>query len=92
LEHFFLSHNPAVTNRGFISLAQAIDACGLPKLEKFRLTGLQGPGAALDISTIARAVINSCPDLYVIECDQIHRQAVMGLVEVAGRAAQITVR
>ena len=35
LEHFYLSHNHAVTNRGIIALAQAIDARGLPLLEHF---------------------------------------------------------
>lgn len=79
LEHFYLSHNHAVTNRGILALAQAMDARGLPLLEHFRLTGLEGAEAALGISTIAHTVIKACPDLQVIECDHAHQDMVRNI-------------
>jgi len=40
LKQLHISYNGAITDRGMIALARAIDACGLPKLEKLWVEGL----------------------------------------------------
>lgn len=90
------AENASLTDTGIIGLARAIDEHGLPRLKRFFCETLRADAVkVLGCSGIAHAVINRCPQLELIDLagsgigmdNGIRRDAVMGMLEAAGRAA-----
>ena len=90
------SDNYSLTEQGIISLARAIDARGLPRLEKFAMREL-GDVSGQGIGAIIYAVFKGCPQLQEIklvgsfEDTYTLRDLVGGMLEVAGRAGKVKV-
>lgn len=62
LRELDISDNYSLTEQGIISLARAIDARGLPRLEKFAMREL-GDVSGQGIGAIIYAVFKGCPQL-----------------------------
>ena len=96
LREFDISDNEDLTEHGIITLARAIGACGLPKLETFAMAKL-GKNAARGIGAIAHVVMKGCPRLEMIHLmntgpdNSNHRDVITGMLEGAGRAGKVKV-
>lgn len=74
-----LSSNGGVTNRGIISLAQAIDARGLSNLRALHLCGMlpaTDKETVLGITTLGHAITKGCPPLKDFTFDPAHRDMI----------------
>jgi hypothetical protein len=96
LEDLNISKNEAVTGKGIIVLARAINARGLPGLNEFYMQKLSTVTVA-GVSAITNALIKGCPRLTDINFpgsvsdDDTLRECIRGMLELAGRAGQVNV-
>lgn len=88
-----ISDNNALTQRGIITFARAIDARGLPMLATFSM----GEMTARGIGGIVVALIKGCPRLKEINLtgsgsdSDILSEVIDGMLEAAGRAGEVQV-
>jgi hypothetical protein len=94
LKKFVISDNEDLTEHSIITLARAIGACGLPKLETFSMARL-GKIAARGIGAIAHGVFKGCPQVKEIYLtgwdDNDPREVVNDMLEAAGLVGKVKV-
>jgi len=82
-----LSGNSGLTKQGIITLAEAIDARGLPKLRASHLSGLlpaTDEESILGITTFVHAVTKGCPPLKEFTFDPTHQDVITDMIKAAG--------
>lgn len=96
LELLSICKNAALTQRGIITLARAIDAHGLPMLVSFYMEGLREM-TAVGVGAIALALIKGCSRLekiYLMNTgpdNSNHCDVITGMLKAVGWAGKVKV-
>ncbi len=95
-----ITKNKALTHQGFVYLARAIDARGLPMLETFRMQKILNVTLG-SMCAITHALIKGCPRLKEIDFtdtgtwgthgSRSYPGAIQGMLEAAGRVEDVDV-